>query len=122
MLPLLSTSERSRYDSVGSSTSNSGDEPNTSGLSTLGRVSLKRKKLFYLFDGYRQSENLMKQSNVLASNDAKTWDWEIITTILIKVSNRNNDINCIDLLTVNNSNYSRQILAAKWIYHFYVRW
>lgn len=88
-LPFFGTSERSRHDSVGSSTSNSGDEPNLSnisGISTLGRVSLKRKKFLHLFDSYRQSENLMKESNVFGNDDGKTWDWEIITTILTRVS------------------------------------
>lgn len=88
-LPFFGTSERSRHDSVGSSTSNSGDEPNLSnisGISTLGRVSMKRKKFLHLFDSYRHSENLMKESNVFGNDDGKTWDWEIITTILTRVS------------------------------------
>lgn len=87
-LPFFGASERSRTDSVGSSTSNSGDEPNTSTVSTLGRVGhgLKRRRFLYLFESYKQSENLMKESNVFANDDGKTWDWEIITTILIRVS------------------------------------
>lgn len=88
-LPFFGSTERSRHDSVGSSTSNSGDEPNLSnisGISTLGRVSLKRKKFLHLFDSYRQSENLMRESNVFGNDDGKTWDWEIISTILTRVS------------------------------------
>lgn len=88
-VPFFGASERSRHDSVGSSTSNSGDEPNISnisGISTLGRVSLKRKKFLHLFDSYRHSENLMKESNVFANDDGKSWDWDIITTILARVS------------------------------------
>lgn len=78
------TMERSRYDSVGSSTSNSGEEPNSQTLNRRG--SLKRKKFLYLIDGNRQSDNLMKESNVFANDDGKTWDWEVITAILEKVS------------------------------------
>lgn len=85
--PLFGSSDRSRHDSVGSSTSNSGDEPNASTMSTLGRVGLKRRRFLYLFESYKQSEHLMKESNVFANDDGKTWDWEIITTVLIRVSN-----------------------------------
>lgn len=85
-LPFFGANERSRHDSVGSSASNSGDEPNTSMTSTLGKVGLKRKKFLQLFESYRQSESLMKESNVLANDDGKTWDWEIITTILTRVT------------------------------------
>lgn len=83
-LPYFGTIERSRHDSISSSTSNSGDEPNAT-LSTLGRASGRRKKFLQIFDGYRQSENLIKDSNVFLNDDGITWDWEIITTILIRV-------------------------------------
>lgn len=76
--------ERSRYDSVGSSTSNSGEEPNTQTLNRRG--SMKKKKFLQLIDGLRQSENLMKESNVFANDDGMTWDWDIISTIFIKVN------------------------------------
>lgn len=76
--------ERSRYDSVGSSTSNSGDEPNSQTLNRRG--SMKKKKFLQFIDGLRQSENLMKESNVFANDDGMTWDWDIITTIFTKVS------------------------------------
>lgn len=75
--------ERSRYDSVGSSTSNSGEEPSTQTLNRRG--SMKKKKFLQFIDGLRQSENLMKESNVFANDDGMTWDWDIITTIFTKV-------------------------------------
>lgn len=78
------TVERSRYDSVGSSTSTSGDEPNGTALNRRG--SIKKKKFMQLIDGLRPSENLMNESNVFGNDDGKTWDWEIITTIFTKVS------------------------------------
>lgn len=81
--------ERSRYDSVGSSTSNSGEEPNTNTLSRRG--SMKKKKFLQFIDGLRQSENLMKESNVFANDDGMSWDWDIITTIFTKVC-----LNCIE--------------------------
>lgn len=89
LLPFFASMERSRHDSVGSSTSNSGDERSSANLSisTLGRqVSLKRKKFLYMFEGFRQHESLMKDSNVFLNDDGISWDWEIITTILIRVS------------------------------------
>lgn len=76
--------ERSRLDSVGSSTSNSGDEPNISGTSTL-RGGLRKKKMLNLFDGNRQTESLMKESNIFTNDDGKKWDWEIIIALLNKV-------------------------------------
>lgn len=82
--PMYGILERSRYDSVGSSTSNSGDEPNTQTLNRRG--SIKKKKFLQFIDGLRQSENLMKESNVFANDDGMTWDWDIITTIFTKVS------------------------------------
>lgn len=83
-LPFFGTMERSRHDSISSSTSNSGDEPNAT-LSTLGRASGRGKKFLQRFDSYRESENLIKNSNVFLNDDGITWDWEIITTILIRV-------------------------------------
>lgn len=82
--PVYGTLERSRYDSVGSSTSTSGEEPNTQTLNRRG--SIKKKKFMQLIDGLRQSENLMKESNVFANDDGMSWDWEIISTIFTKVS------------------------------------
>lgn len=82
--PPYGTIERSRYDSVGSSTSNSGDEPNTQTLNRRG--SIKNKKFLQFIDGLRPGENLINESNVFANDDGKTWDWEIITTIFTKVS------------------------------------
>lgn len=76
--------ERPRYDSVGSSTSNSGEEPNSQTLNRRG--SMKKKKFLQFIDGLRQSENLMKESNVFANDDGMTWDWDIISTIFTKVS------------------------------------
>lgn len=80
--PMYGILERSRYDSVGSSTSNS-DEPNSQTLSRRG--SIKKKKFLQFIDGLRQSENLMKESNVFANDDGMTWDWDIISTIFTKV-------------------------------------
>lgn len=79
--------ERRRYDSVGSSTSNSAEEQHSQTLSRRG--SIKKKKFLQLIDGLRQSENLMKESNVLANDDGISWDWDIITTIFTKVSKTN---------------------------------
>lgn len=81
--------ERSRLDSIGSSTSNSGDEPYITGNITL-RGGLKKKKILNLFDGNRQSESLMKESNIFTNDDGKKWDWEIIITLLSKVSGNHN--------------------------------
>lgn len=47
---------------------------------------MKKKKFLQLIDGLRQSENLMKESNVFANDDGMSWDWDIITTIFTKVS------------------------------------
>lgn len=70
---------------MGSSTSNSGEEPNTQTLNRRG--SMKKKKFLHLIDVPRPSENdLMKASNVFANEDGKSWDWEIITTIFTKVN------------------------------------
>lgn len=87
-LPLFTTIERLRHDSISSSTSNSGDEPNVS-ISTLGRASGRGKKFLQIFDSYRQSETLIKDSNVFLNDDGITWDWEIIATILIRTSTSN---------------------------------
>lgn len=86
--PIYDTVGRSRYDSVGSLTSNSGDEPNSHTLNRRG--SMKKKKFLQLIDGLRPSENLLNESNVFANDDGKTWDWEIITTIFTRVSNIDN--------------------------------
>lgn len=82
------TMERSRYDSVGSSTSNSGDEPNSQTLNRRGSMK-KKQKFLQLIDGLRPNENLIHESNVFANDDGKTWDWEIITTIFTRVSSTN---------------------------------
>lgn len=77
--------ERSRYDSVSSSTSNDGDE---SQMNTLNRYgSIRRSKLLHLIDAPRSNEtDLLKATNVFANEDGKSWDWDIITIILQKVS------------------------------------
>lgn len=82
------TMERSRYDSVGSSTSNSGDEPNSQTFNRRGSMK-KKQKFLQLIDGLRPNENLITESNVFANDDGKTWDWEIITTIFTRVSSMN---------------------------------
>ncbi|XP_055313742.1 rapamycin-insensitive companion of mTOR isoform X2 [Sitodiplosis mosellana] len=83
--PMYGILERSRYDSVGSSTS--GEEPSTQTLNRRG--SMKKKKFLQFIDGLRQSENLMKESNVFANDDGMTWDWDIITTIFTKTNTSN---------------------------------
>lgn len=110
------TLERSRYDSVGSSTSNSGEEPNSQTLSRRG--SMKKKKFLYLIDGHRQSDNLMKESNVFANDDGKTWDWEIISTIFSKV-NKNGNISLRNFLSNFFTNNFRQMQPTNWILNLY---
>ncbi|XP_055383093.1 rapamycin-insensitive companion of mTOR isoform X2 [Condylostylus longicornis] len=103
--PLLNTIERRRLDSVSSSASG-GDETiisssmNTSGHhSTLTSSSLpssssgsglmkrssfrvKRKKISQFFEGLREFDRLIKDSNVLVHADGNQWDWEIVIAIL----------------------------------------
>lgn len=76
--------ERSRYDSVSSSTSNDADESQTSTLNRYG--SIRRSKLLNLIDTPRSNEHdLLKATNVFANDDGKSWDWDIITIIFQKV-------------------------------------
>lgn len=83
-----STSERRRLDSVGSSTSTSGDERTGLSLATLKRASIKRNKIRQFFANLQQNEKLMRDSNVLINEDGKAWDWDIIIAIL-RVRNYN---------------------------------
>lgn len=76
------TLERRRHDSVGSSTSTSGDERSGLSLATLKRASIRRHKILQFFDNCKQSERLLRESNVLQIEDGQTWDWEIIVAIL----------------------------------------
>lgn len=76
------TMERRRHDSVGSSTSTSGDERSGLSLASLKRASLRRHKILQFFDNCKQSERLLRESNVLQIEDGQTWDWEIIIAIL----------------------------------------
>lgn len=76
--------ERSRYDSVSSSTSNDPDDLQTSTLNRYG--SMRRNKLLHLIDTPRSNDHdLFKATNVFASDDGKSWDWDIITIIFQKV-------------------------------------
>lgn len=77
-----STMERRRLDSVGSSTSTSGDERTGLSLATLKRASIKRNKIRQFFANLQQNEKLMRDSNVLINEDGKAWDWDIIIAIL----------------------------------------
>lgn len=86
------TMRRNRMDSVGSSTS--GDERPSTVLHTLKRVSQKRIRIRQFYENLRQNERLMRDSNVLANADGKTWDWDIIVAIL-RVMNANNFLNIL---------------------------
>lgn len=80
-VPGYSTLERRRHDSVGSSTSGT-DEPMV-GMSRSGkRSSFKRNKIKLFFDNLKQNEKLMRDSNVLLTDDGQAWDWDIIVAIL----------------------------------------
>lgn len=113
--PMYGILERRRYDSVGSSTSNSAEESHSQTLSRRG--SIKKKKFLQLIDGLRQSENLMKESNVLANDDGISWDWDIITTIFTKVSESNANFNSNakhNVIIIISIDICRQIQAINW--------
>lgn len=79
--------ERPRFDSIGSNTSSTTPEPrddlNTSSfLPSIKRASMKRNKIFNFFDSSKESERLIKLSNVLLNQDGTAWDWDIVITIL----------------------------------------
>lgn len=77
--------ERTRYDSVSSSTSYDGDVSQNHTLSRYG--SIRRNRFLHLIDPPRANESdLLKASNVFANEDGKSWDWDIITIIFQRVS------------------------------------
>lgn len=86
--PLKSgTLERQRVDSVGSNTSSTTPEPrddmNTSNfLPGIKRSSMRRNKIFTFFDSSKESERLIKLSNVLLNQDGTAWDWDTVVIIL----------------------------------------
>lgn len=84
------TIERKRHDSF-TSTSTAGGISNSdrdeflhsnSSSGSNKRSSLRKSKLLNFFDNVKESEKLMKQSNVLMNKDGQTWDWDIIIALL----------------------------------------
>lgn len=64
------------------SSSNSASGPDEGSSLTSKRPSLKRYKFLRILDSAKESERLVKHSNVLAEDDGNKWDWEIVTAIL----------------------------------------
>lgn len=86
MPPKLNTIERKRLDSVGSNQSITPEVKDenvlsSSFLSGIKRSSIRRTKLLNIFDGYKESDRLIKLSNVSSNQDVGTWDWEIVVAI-----------------------------------------
>lgn len=77
-----SSGERTRLDSIGSSTSTSFEGHSEGSRTKRALNSIKRNKLRHFLEHFRHGERLLRYSNVLSNEDGKAWDWEIIIAIL----------------------------------------